>query len=70
MELVLYLLNVSRNLVLSSIWLPQQGKKDEGDRKLLNESWGEVPEKQITAIMGPSGAGKVSCSIWLNIFLA
>ena len=35
-------------------------KKDEGDRKLLDSVWGEVPGKQTTAIMGPSGAGKTS----------
>jgi len=27
---------------------------------LLNDIWGEVPRKEITAIMGPSGAGKTS----------
>lgn len=35
-------------------------KKDEPDRKLLENVWGEVPEKDTTAIMGPSGAGKTS----------
>ncbi|KAG7371928.1 ABC transporter [Nitzschia inconspicua] len=34
--------------------------KDGADRKLLDDVWGEVPEKQTTAIMGPSGAGKTS----------
>jgi ABC-type multidrug transport system ATPase subunit len=34
--------------------------KDSPDRKLLEDVWGEVPEKQTTAIMGPSGAGKTS----------
>ena len=38
----------------------QKGQKDEPDRKLLQDVWGEVPEKQTTAIMGPSGAGKTS----------
>jgi ABC-type multidrug transport system ATPase subunit len=56
-------------VVVSLNLLPQQGKKDEGDRKLLSDSWGEVPEKQITAIMGPSGAGKVSLFILSNILL-
>ena len=27
---------------------------------MLDNVWGEVPEKQTTAIMGPSGAGKTS----------
>ena len=30
-------------------------KGDEPDRKLLDNVWGEVPAKQTTAIMGPSG---------------
>jgi len=34
--------------------------KDEPDRKLLDDVWGEVPMRQTTAIMGPSGAGKTS----------
>lgn len=38
----------------------QKGKGGEEDRKLLDNVWGEVPEKQTTAIMGPSGAGKTS----------
>jgi len=36
----------------------QAGKgKDDPDRKLLEDVWGEVPSTQTTAIMGPSGAG-------------
>ena len=38
----------------------QKGRKGEEDRQLLDGVWGEVPEKQTTAIMGPSGAGKTS----------
>eukprot|EP00550_Attheya_septentrionalis_P002132 CAMPEP_0198291248 /NCGR_PEP_ID=MMETSP1449-20131203/8839_1 /TAXON_ID=420275 /ORGANISM="Attheya septentrionalis, Strain CCMP2084" /LENGTH=615 /DNA_ID=CAMNT_0043989865 /DNA_START=103 /DNA_END=1947 /DNA_ORIENTATION=- len=39
--------------------LSGDGKKTQ-DRKLLSDVWGEVPKKEITAIMGPSGAGKTS----------
>lgn len=38
----------------------QKGKNGKENRKLLHDVWGEVPEKQTTAIMGPSGAGKTS----------
>jgi ABC-type multidrug transport system ATPase subunit len=38
----------------------QKGTNGTDDRKLLENVWGEVPEKQTTAIMGPSGAGKTS----------
>jgi len=27
------------------------------DKKILDSVWGEVPAKQVTAIMGPSGSG-------------
>jgi len=30
-------------------------KADEPDKKLLDDVWGEVPSKETTAIMGPSG---------------
>ena len=29
-------------------------------KQILDNCWGEVPEKEITAILGPSGAGKTS----------
>jgi len=32
----------------------------QGEKQLLNNVWGEVPPGEITAIMGPSGAGKTS----------
>jgi len=32
------------------------------ERKLLNSVWGEVPPGEITAIMGPSGAGEFICA--------
>lgn len=34
--------------------------KGKDDRKLLDNMWGTVPSKEITAIMGPSGSGKTS----------
>jgi hypothetical protein len=39
------------NMILTS------GKKNsnEPDKKLLDNVWGDVPSKQVTAIMGPSG---------------
>jgi ABC-type glutathione transport system ATPase component len=43
------------------------GKGKEEERKLLHDVWGEVPEKQITAIMGPSGAGKVRSAALLMV---
>jgi ABC-type multidrug transport system ATPase subunit len=36
------------------------GIRDNPDRKLLDNVWGEVPKTQTTAIMGASGAGKTS----------
>merc|ERR1719148_192476 len=38
----------------------QIGKKGKEDRALLSEVWGEVPKKDVTAVMGPSGSGKTS----------
>lgn len=32
----------------------------DGEKELLKDIWGEVPKKEITAIMGPSGSGKTS----------
>ena len=43
-----------------SFLLLQAGKKGEESRKLLDNVWGEVPARETTAIMGPSGAGKTS----------
>lgn len=57
-----------KTLVWKDINMKLAGKKDEPDRQLLNNVWGEVPQHNTTAIMGPSGAGKshfviVSCSL-------
>lgn len=32
--------------------------KQGSGRKILNNVWGEVPPGEITAIIGPSGAGE------------
>ena len=46
---------------------PKSGKQTEGGgRKLLNSVWGEVPPGEITAIMGPSGAGNVHIIVHLT----
>jgi ABC-type multidrug transport system ATPase subunit len=37
--------------------LSPAGRNDK-ERLLLDNVWGEVPAKETTAIMGPSGAGK------------
>jgi ABC-type multidrug transport system fused ATPase/permease subunit len=37
----------------------QPSKKKEEPRALLKNVWGEVPAGKVTAILGPSGAGKV-----------
>jgi ABC-type lipoprotein export system ATPase subunit len=35
-------------------------KSNEPNKKILDNVWGDVPSKQVTAIMGPSGSGKTS----------
>jgi len=47
-----------KTLTWSGVSMTVSGK--DGDRELLKDLWGEVPKKEITAIMGPSGAGKTS----------
>jgi ABC-type multidrug transport system ATPase subunit/ABC-type multidrug transport system permease subunit len=47
-----------KTLTWSNVNMKLNGK--DGGRDLLQNVWGEVPVKQITAIMGPSGAGKTS----------
>eukprot|EP00594_Rhizosolenia_setigera_P000825 CAMPEP_0178948312 /NCGR_PEP_ID=MMETSP0789-20121207/5402_1 /TAXON_ID=3005 /ORGANISM="Rhizosolenia setigera, Strain CCMP 1694" /LENGTH=550 /DNA_ID=CAMNT_0020628663 /DNA_START=206 /DNA_END=1855 /DNA_ORIENTATION=+ len=36
------------------------GQGGKPDRKILDNVWGEVPKEEVTALMGPSGAGKTS----------
>jgi ABC-type glutathione transport system ATPase component len=48
-----------RDLVWKDVNMTLAGKKGKTSRKLLDGVWGEVPRGQVTAIMGPSGSGKV-----------
>ena len=49
-----------KNLFWSNVNMSLKGGKDETNAKrILTDVWGEVPQKQVTAIMGPSGSGKV-----------
>jgi cobalamin biosynthesis protein CbiD len=50
-----------KTLTWTNVNMTLTGKrgKDEPDRQLLNNVWGEVPMTKTTAIMGPSGAGYV-----------
>ena len=38
----------------------QRATKRAPERRLLEDCWGEVPKRQLTAVMGASGAGKTS----------
>lgn len=49
-----------KTLTWQNVNMVLAGEKGDKDRKLLDTVWGEVPAKQTTAIMGPSGAGKTS----------
>lgn len=48
-----------KTLTWKNVNMTLAGKGDEPDRQLLSDVWGEVPDRETTAIMGPSGAGKV-----------
>mmetsp|Transcript_28344 Transcript_28344/g.65732 ORF Transcript_28344/g.65732 Transcript_28344/m.65732 type:complete len:620 (-) Transcript_28344:852-2711(-) len=49
-----------KTLTWKNIQMTLAAKGEEPERKLLQDVWGEVPQKETTAIMGPSGAGKTS----------
>ncbi|KAG7365608.1 ABC transporter [Nitzschia inconspicua] len=56
-----FALREGKTLLWRNVNMVLKGKNEnEPDRMLLNNVWGEVPEQQTTAIMGPSGAGKTS----------
>ena len=46
-----------RTLIWQNVSMTLKGNKKTEPRKLLHNVWGEVPQQQTTAIMGPSGAG-------------
>jgi ABC-type transporter Mla maintaining outer membrane lipid asymmetry ATPase subunit MlaF len=46
-------------------------KKDsDGSKVILKDVWGSIPNGRVTAIMGPSGAGKVCSNIHVDILIA
>lgn len=49
-----------KTLVWKDINMTLSANGDVPERKLLTNVWGEVPQNNTTAIMGPSGAGKTS----------
>jgi ABC-type multidrug transport system fused ATPase/permease subunit len=48
-----------RDLVWKDVNMTLDFKGEKESKKLLDGVWGEVPKRQVTAIMGPSGSGKV-----------
>lgn len=49
-----------KTLTWSNVNMTLAGNSKSEPRALLSNVWGEVPKKEITAILGPSGAGKTS----------
>eukprot|EP01083_Nonionella_stella_P295596 1004584_1 len=49
-----------KTLTWSKVNMSVTGTKKNPGKDLLQDVWGECPKKEITAIMGPSGAGKTS----------
>lgn len=51
---------IGRTLYWKKVNMTLKGNSRRPERKLLDNVWGSVPPKQVTAIMGASGAGKSS----------
>jgi len=52
-----FALRLGKKLVWKDVSLKIRGKRrKEADQTILEDVWGEVREKETTAIMGPSGA--------------
>jgi hypothetical protein len=49
-----------RDLVWKNINMTVTAHGDEPEKKILANVWGEVPKRQVTAVMGPSGSGSKS----------
>jgi len=49
-----------KTLTWNNVNMTVLGKGKAENKSILSDVWGEVPAKQTTAIMGPSGAGKTS----------
>jgi ABC-type lipoprotein export system ATPase subunit len=49
-----------KTLTWKNVNMTALGKGKNKSKSILSDVWGEVPAKQTTAIMGPSGAGKTS----------
>jgi len=49
-----------KELTWTNMSMTLVAKKGKEEKALLSNIWGEVPKKEITAIMGPSGSGKSS----------
>ena len=56
-----------RDLVWKNVNMTLNGKGDAPPKKILDGVWGEVPKRQVTAIMGPSGSGKVKYCVFVCI---
>eukprot|EP00592_Proboscia_alata_P011971 CAMPEP_0194383636 /NCGR_PEP_ID=MMETSP0174-20130528/68548_1 /TAXON_ID=216777 /ORGANISM="Proboscia alata, Strain PI-D3" /LENGTH=577 /DNA_ID=CAMNT_0039170025 /DNA_START=55 /DNA_END=1785 /DNA_ORIENTATION=+ len=50
----------SKPLTWTNVKMTVSASKNNPERVILSDVYGEVPPKQVTAIMGPSGAGKTS----------
>ena len=51
-----------KTLTWTNVNMVVRGGKKKGDKKVLQNVWGEVPKKEITAVMGPSGSSSTIVS--------